>query len=624
MNKRIFVFFAALFCHCFSYAQKTQTKSDFEAALFYFRANKPHDAIELFEAALENPDVEKSAYVYLGVSYFQIGEYQRAFDVCKKGLTVSGTDKKILALNAGNAAFAMGSYAAAEEYYRRALLEDGNYIPAVLNLSNTLVEEGKYSEAIGFYEKFLTIADEDNPQRPNVEEILRKLKVELEKHKDTTPQLVSIDDVEYLNRLDAEEERLRKQKVAFEKVNSDYFLKEKDDGIYIVKSERYIDDYKEEVEYKIEEAELYVDAQKFEEWREKNDLEKIEFEKIEIESLKDEKPDSKPIKIVEDNSEKLGEEYYILKIEDKKVTIEKTTGEKIIEKDLALEKFDADEFFESIEIEKGGVKVLDEMGDVFDIKIEDEELLPKVELPPPPPAPLPKISLNIEEDDFTPDGDGINDIAKIRVIPKNADYGKVASWELLILDVKGGVLKRFSGGSEIPDMVEFDGQCDGDMELTSATDYPVKIHVTMKDGEVLEADSILSTGILVLQDGDKYKIKVPNINFDPNAASMDSLTAEQLASNEKILTMVAFALKKFQEYRVTVEGHANNTTGTEEEERKELIPLSRARAKAVMQILIEKGIERSRLTAVGMGGKKPIASGADSWKNRRVEFILEK
>ena len=68
-------------------------------------------------------------------------------------------------------------------------------------------------------------------------------------------------------------------------------------------------------------------------------------------------------------------------------------------------------------------------------------------------------------------------------------------------------------------------------------------------------------------------------------------------------------------------------SGTEREEKEDLIPLSAARADAVRRFLIEKGVARGRLSSVGIGGTKPIAAISDRdnwWKNRRVEFILIK
>ena len=76
-----------------------------------------------------------------------------------------------------------------------------------------------------------------------------------------------------------------------------------------------------------------------------------------------------------------------------------------------------------------------------------------------------------------------------------------------------------------------------------------------------------------------------------------------------------------------VQGYANNVSGTEKENREELIPLSQARADFVVEELVKRGIDRASLTAEGKGGANPIASRRDRanwWKNRRIEFIIRK
>ena len=58
-----------------------------------------------------------------------------------------------------------------------------------------------------------------------------------------------------------------------------------------------------------------------------------------------------------------------------------------------------------------------------------------------------------------------------------------------------------------------------------------------------------------------------------------------------------------------------------------LTPLSAERADAIKNYLIKKGVSASVLATVGMGGKQPVVDPKDkdnNWKNRRVEFILQK
>ena len=65
----------------------------------------------------------------------------------------------------------------------------------------------------------------------------------------------------------------------------------------------------------------------------------------------------------------------------------------------------------------------------------------------------------------------------------------------------------------------------------------------------------------------------------------------------------------------------------EKEQNEELLPLSKARAETVRDELVRLGVSKDRLSVTGVGGAKPLVPHSDlqnRWKNRRVEFILEK
>jgi outer membrane protein OmpA-like peptidoglycan-associated protein len=55
--------------------------------------------------------------------------------------------------------------------------------------------------------------------------------------------------------------------------------------------------------------------------------------------------------------------------------------------------------------------------------------------------------------------------------------------------------------------------------------------------------------------------------------------------------------------------------------------LSQKRAESIRQALVERGFPAARIKAVGKGNADPVVpytDKANQWKNRRVEFILEK
>jgi len=91
--------------------------------------------------------------------------------------------------------------------------------------------------------------------------------------------------------------------------------------------------------------------------------------------------------------------------------------------------------------------------------------------------------------------------------------------------------------------------------------------------------------------------------------------------SEPALRDVAAILARYPEVRLVVEGHTDDSGGTEWN-----LKMSRARAESVVRWLVERGgADSRRLEAKGFGGLRPIAdnsteSGRDA--NRRVEFAV--
>ena len=177
--------------------------------------------------------------------------------------------------------------------------------------------------------------------------------------------------------------------------------------------------------------------------------------------------------------------------------------------------------------------------------------------------------------------------------------------------------------------------------VQSATDYKYEFTVTDSIGLTSVVEGVIPVDVLVIRDGEFLKIQIPSIVFRSDAADFGvvgeklsdgtviskGITKEQKANNEKVLKRIAEILNKFKEYNIVIEGHANNISGTLEEGEKD-IPLSEKRAEFVKTRLVKYGINASRLETVGRGGTQPIVvPGNDpstAWKNRRVEFILQK
>lgn len=157
----------------------------FEDGKQLFVNNQPQEAIPLLEASLAEPDVNLDVYVYLPLAYYQIGEYEKALDISNKGLNIKGTNRRIIAFNAGNTAFATGDYVNANIYYSMAMEADSSYAPPVLNRANTYIKLDKLEEAVRDYTKYLTLAP-TTPQRPQILDIIRLLNGEIALRKQQT------------------------------------------------------------------------------------------------------------------------------------------------------------------------------------------------------------------------------------------------------------------------------------------------------------------------------------------------------------------------------------------------------------------------------------------------------
>jgi outer membrane protein OmpA-like peptidoglycan-associated protein len=92
------------------------------------------------------------------------------------------------------------------------------------------------------------------------------------------------------------------------------------------------------------------------------------------------------------------------------------------------------------------------------------------------------------------------------------------------------------------------------------------------------------------------------------------------ATSFQTLTDLANVLKKNNAYELKISGHTDNV-GTEADN----LVLSKARAEAVKNFLVQKGIDAKRFFVDGFGSSKPIADNkteAGRKKNRRVELKI--
>lgn len=149
----------------------------------------------------------------------------------------------------------------------------------------------------------------------------------------------------------------------------------------------------------------------------------------------------------------------------------------------------------------------------------------------------------------------------------------------------------------------------------SKVDYVSDITNQQKQAIMNEISNTIpkNSGITVKEVADGIVVSLGNILFDINKATLKKEYEQKLAS-------VTEVLRKYPQIDLAVSGHTDNT-GTETYNQ----VLSENRAKTVSDFLMKKGIAPTRISYIGYGLTKPVASNDTEegrQQNRRVEIKL--
>lgn len=154
-----------------------QAQNDFSRGEELFKQNQAEESLDFLQKACDSGNYPK-AYIYLSLAYYQLGNYEKSLEVCEKGMSVSGTDKKLLAFNAGNTCYAEGIYENAEEWFSKSILANPSYAKPVLNRANARLMLGKFQESKGDYVRYLELAPDDE-QKEQIEKLIALLDEEI-------------------------------------------------------------------------------------------------------------------------------------------------------------------------------------------------------------------------------------------------------------------------------------------------------------------------------------------------------------------------------------------------------------------------------------------------------------
>ncbi|MGM0674037.1 MAG: OmpA family protein [Spirochaetota bacterium] len=249
--------------------------------------------------------------------------------------------------------------------------------------------------------------------------------------------------------------------------------------------------------------------------------------------------------------------------------------------------------------------------------------------PEPEPGEL-QVDMSVGPLPFSPDGDGRNETLTMEL---SADSElPIDRWSVEIFDPETNGFMSWSGEGDPPEELTWDGEAEDGELVQSAVDYEAVFRVVDNEGNEAEVERTVRTDILVSEEDGRLVIRLPGIHFAAFSADLFEIEEEKQDENFSTLRRLATVLDRYPDYDILVEGHANHIIywddeAMEEEQNETLIPLSRNRAQEVKEALIILGIDRDRMEVEGVGGARPIEPFEDKdmvWKNRRVQFILER
>jgi outer membrane protein OmpA-like peptidoglycan-associated protein len=234
---------------------------------------------------------------------------------------------------------------------------------------------------------------------------------------------------------------------------------------------------------------------------------------------------------------------------------------------------------------------------------------------------------------FSPDGDGTDDF--VVIAPGASAPKSVDRWTITAYASDGSRWRGYEGTGKLPKRIEWDGKSDDGASPDAGEDFSIVLKTYDALGRAAAADATVrvTIDVLVIREGDRYKVRVPNIHFPPDSADLsEAASREFIDENRATLERIAGLFIKFPDYDLTVEGYANAVHADDpalfaEEQEKELLPLSARRAETVKRALVLLGVDGARIETHGYGGSRPVVPGSEragAWKNRRVEFILSR
>ncbi|TSA30623.1 MAG: hypothetical protein D4R68_00400 [Ignavibacteriales bacterium] len=146
--------------------------------------------------------------------------------------------------------------------------------------------------------------------------------------------------------------------------------------------------------------------------------------------------------------------------------------------------------------------------------------------------------------------------------------------------------------------------------------YKTQSQELEKNNQIIETASqlFLPSEAEIIRNGELIIIRLVNIVFPANKATLEPQYYNLFAKVQK-------AIQLFPSGTTVIEGHTDGQGDFQKN-----LNISQARANSIFQYLMSgMGAESNRITAVGLGGTKPIANNSSEEgraKNRRIEIVI--
>lgn len=174
------------FFNVFESSAQAPNKEEQEARELFAKGNEAFKngkyklATDFFSKSISKAPNKPAIYFNRGSSYALLKDYLKAIRDFTK--TIELSPKHFDAYNnRGLAYYDIRQFDKALSDFNRSLEIDSNFVIAMVNKGITLEYVQRYTEALSEYEKALSILEEDRPEVPMIQELIRKVNLKIKK-----------------------------------------------------------------------------------------------------------------------------------------------------------------------------------------------------------------------------------------------------------------------------------------------------------------------------------------------------------------------------------------------------------------------------------------------------------